>query len=123
MQRRNRSPSLVLVFLVGCALITTPAFSGEIQEGEIQESEQTARHFLANTAGGMTVQASFSPGAVAEPSCRKGKRILGTSPNFVVRASLKVLLDDCHDCCAENILFKDGFESSNTSNWSATVGG
>jgi hypothetical protein len=113
----------VLVFLVGCALITTPAFSGEIQEGEIQESEQTARHFLANTAGGMTVQASFSPGAVAEPSCRKGKRILGTSPNFVVRASLKVLLDDCHDCCAENILFKDGFESSNTSNWSATVGG
>ncbi|MEN8163333.1 MAG: hypothetical protein ABFS37_04325 [Acidobacteriota bacterium] len=123
MQRRNRSPGLAMVLLVGCALITTPAFSGEIQEGEIQGPEQTAGHLLANTATGLAVQASFSPGTVAEPSCRKGKRILGTSPNFVVRASLKVLLDDCHDCCSENILFIDGFESNNTSNWSATVGG
>ncbi len=122
MQRRNRSPSLAVVFLVGCTLIATPTFSSEIQEGEVQEPEQTARHFQANTTSGVAVQASFSSGTVAEPSCRKGKRILGTSPNFVVRASIKALLDDCHDCCAENILFIDGFESSNTSNWSATVG-
>jgi len=123
MQRRNRSPSLAVVFLVGCALITTLAFSGEIQEGEVQESEQAARYLLANSNGDLAVQASFSSGTVAEPSCRNGKRVLGTSPNFVVRASIKVLLDDCHDCCTENIIFHDGFESNNTSNWSATVPG
>ena len=123
MQRRNRSPRLVVAFLVGCALICAPAFSGEINEGEVKDPEQTARHYQANTTSGTVIQASFSSGGTAEPSCQKGKRILGTSPNFVARASIKALLDDCHSCCAENTIFIDGFESNNTSNWSVTVGG
>ncbi len=123
MQRRNRSPGLLVVLLMGCALIGAVAYSGEIQEGEVQDLDRTARHFLANTTSGVAVQASFSSGTVAEPSCRKGKRILGISSNFVARASIKVVADDCHSCCAENIIFSDGFESGNTSSWSVTVGG
>ena len=123
MQRRNRSPSLVVAFLVGCALICAPAFSGEINEGEVQDPEPKARNYQANNTSGVVIQASFSSGSRAEPSCQKGKRILGTSPNFVARASIKALLDDCHSCCAENIIFIDGFESNSTSNWSVTVGG
>lgn len=123
MQRRNRSPSLVVALLVGCALICGPAFSDEINEGEVQDPKQTARHYQAKASSGVAVQASFSSGSTTEPSCRKGKRILGTSSNFVARASIKTLLDDCHSCCAENIIFIDGFESNSTSNWSATVPG
>ena len=113
----------MVAFVVGCALICAPAFSVEINEGETQGPEQTAGQFQADTASGISVHASFSSGSTGQPSCRKGKRIFGTSPNFVVRASIKALLDDCHSCCAENIIFHDGFENNSTSNWSATAGG
>lgn len=123
MQRRSRSPSLVVMFLVGCTLIGAPGFSGELQGRETQEPNQVARHSQASTPSGVTVQASFFSDRVAEQSCREGKRILGTSPSFIARGSIKVLADGCQDCCAENRIFADGFESNSTSNWSNTVGG
>lgn len=110
------------VLAVGCALICTPTFSGVSQEEVVKDPVQPAEHFQATTSSGMTVQGSFSSGTVTGSSCRKGKRILGTSPNFVARSSLKALVNDCHDCCTENILFKDGFESHDTFEWSITVG-
>lgn len=123
MQRRNRSPSLVAVLVVGCALICTPAFSGENQEEQVKDPVKTAGRYQATTSSGVAVQGSFSSTATTGSSCRKGKRILATSPDFVARSSIKVLETDCHDCCAENILFKDGFESHDTSYWSSTVSG
>lgn len=123
MQRRNRSPSLVAVLVVGCALICTPAFSGESQEEQVKDPVQTAGRFQAASSSGMAIQGSFSSTPATGSSCRKGKRFLSTSPDFVARSSIKVLVNDCHDCCTENILFKDGFESHDTFEWSATVGG
>jgi len=123
MQMRSRSPSLVVVIVVGCAFVGSPGFSGELPERETQGSNLAAGHFQASTPSGVTAQASFSSEEVADQSCRDGKRILGTSPNFVVRGSIKVLADDCQDCCAESRIFADDFENNTTSNWSATVGG
>lgn len=123
MQMRSRSPSLVVVLVVGCVFVGSPGFSGELSKVESQGSGLAAGHSQARSASGVTVRASFSAGEVAEKSCREGKRTLGTSSSFVARGLIKVLSGDCQDCCAENTIFADGFESNTTSNWTATVGG
>ena len=78
MQRRNRSPSLMVVLVVGCALICAPAFSGEVTEEPVRNLEQTARHYQAKTASGVAVQASFSSGAY----CDGGAWVNGSSRSY-----------------------------------------
>lgn len=111
------------MLVVSAALICNPSFSGENHEETVKGPDQSAGLFQATAASGLSIQGSFSSKAANGSSCRKGKRFLGASPNFVARASTKVLANNCHDCCTENILFKDGFESHDTFEWSTSVGG
>lgn len=71
MQMRSRSPSLVVVILVGCAFVGSPGFSCELPERETQGSNLAAGHFQASTPSGVTAQASFSSEEVADQSCRE----------------------------------------------------
>ncbi len=125
MQRRNRSPGLILaMFALGVlSIVSAPLAGVPPGGGGSATAEQGPMHHLSSASGRAGVEASFSKGSAPEPTCRKGQAILGISANFVTRGSLKVLTGTCQDCCAENIVFIDDFEIGNTTGWSNTVGG
>ena len=124
MQRRNRSPGLILAMIaLGGLFGLSTTTAGDLGEGFSAPATppENTQHVLTASRG-VSVQGSFSLEATTEPACRKGKPILGTSANFVTRGTLKVMTSDCQDCCTENIIFIDDFETGGTTGWSSSVG-
>jgi hypothetical protein len=99
---------------------TTAGDQGEGFSAPATGPEYT-RHVLT-ASDGVSVRGSLSSQVTTEPTCQKGKTILGTSANFVARGTLKIMTSDCQDCCTENIIFIDDFETGATTAWSSSVG-
>ncbi len=122
MQKRNRSPGRFWVLVAVIAVAGATGFTAANVFGETRGPDITPAAHLTTSSGNLILQGSFQLQADPEPSCRTGKRELGSSANFVTRGSLKVITAGCQDCCAENIVFKDDFEDGGTTAWSNTTG-
>ncbi len=123
MQKRNRSPDRVRVLVPLIIVAGVTGLAAATVYGETPGPDTTPAAHLTMSSGSLILQGSFRFQADPEPSCRTGKRELGSSANFVTRGSLKVITAGCQDCCAENIVFKDDFEGGGTTAWSNTTGG
>lgn len=120
MKRRNRSPGLGALALVATLMIGLPIIASEIERTNVPD-RGIADHSEATMTQGVTAYATVVSPRKAADSCRKGKRVVGTSSSYVVRAAIKSAASDCYSCCAETV-FIDDFESGDTSAWSNTVG-
>lgn len=120
MRKRNRSPSLGALTLLATLTIGLPIFATEI-ERTIAPGRSTPDRSDTAMAQGMTANATVVSQRSAAIACRKGKRVIGTSSSYVLRASIKSAASDCYSCCSETV-FIDDFETGNTSAWSTTAG-
>lgn len=120
MKRRNRSPGLGALALIGTLMIGFPIFASEIEPANAPDQGIPDHSDTAMTRG-MTADATVMSERSAAVSCRKGKRVIGTSSSYVLRASIKSAASNCYSCCADKVFF-DNFETSDTSAWSTTVG-
>lgn len=119
--RRSRAPGVVLLVGVMACLLAVPAAATLGDDGG---------------AGGESAASgtSAAPGeaaapATTEPHARRGRGFIcerttvaveAGSASYTVKGTVAVGSATCEDCCQENILFNDGFETGNTSAWSAT---
>lgn len=120
MRRRNRSPGLGALALLATLTFGLPVFAIEI-ERTIVPARSTPDHSDTAMAQGLTADATVVSQRSAAIACRTGKRVIGTSSSYVLRASIKSAVSDCYSCCSETI-FIDDFETGDTSAWSSTVG-
>jgi len=120
MKRRNRSPGLGALALVVTLMIGLPISASEIERTHAPD-RGVQDHSDTVTAQGLTADATVVSQRSAAVSCRKGKRVIGASSSYVLRASIKSATSNCYSCCADKVFF-DNFETSDTSAWSATVG-
>jgi len=121
MRKRVRSPSLVAAALVGTLMIGFPMAASGADETRVLAGERPMDLADGTMTRGVTAQATIMTERSAAVSCQKGKRVIGSSPSFVVRAAIKSAGSNCYTCCADKIFF-DNFETNDTSRWSSVVG-
>lgn len=119
MKRRNRSPGLGTLALIATLMIGLPISASEIERTNVPDRGLPDQSDPAME--GPTADATVMSERSAAVSCHKGKRVIGTSSSYVLRAAIKSAGSNCYTCCADKIFFDD-FESSDTSRWSAVVG-
>ncbi len=120
MKRRNRSPGLGALALIATLMIGLPISASEIERTKAPDRGISDHSDTAMTQG-LTADATVLSQRSAAVSCRKGKRVIGTSSSYVLRAAIKSSASNCYSCCAGKVFFDD-FESSDTSAWSVVVG-
>jgi hypothetical protein len=120
MKKRSRSPGLGALALVGTLMIGLPIVASEIGGTNVPYRDATD-HSDATTVQGVTANATVMSQRTAVESCNRGKKVIGVSSTYVVRAAIKNFASDCYTCCAETV-FIDDFESGDTSAWSSPKG-
>lgn len=121
MKKRNRSPGLGVLALVATLMIGFPMAASGADETRVSAGERPMDLADGTTTQGVIAKARIMTERSAAASCQKGKRVIGTSSSFVVRAAIKSAGSNCYTCCADKIFF-DNFETNDTSRWSSVVG-
>jgi len=119
--RRARSTAVVMVALGVVAASWVPAAGLPRPPSAAQPA--TGPPTAVSISPSFTLTVRTSEGRSAASSCRGNRAVLGVGPSMILHGTLTSPEADCHDCCAENQVFSDGFESGGTTNWSGTVGG
>lgn len=111
---------MILVGALATSAVGAVAAGGEPQPTTRPPEADSPAPTATSASFTLAIRVASSTGRGA--SCRDNRVLAAVGPSLLAKASYTVLDRECLACCNEYI-FADDFETGDTVNWSAVVGG